>query len=287
MDLIFEPQRGTQFTIEIGYFDTVQEIKEKVQKYQGIPASTQTLVFNGNILQDDLNVHSSEILDRSHVQLLVAASDSDSDKHTAAAATGNAEEPPPLPPSSPPPPDRKSILIFLKILGANKQGVSLEVEVTDTIRKLKEKIEEADGIPVSRITVYANGSELLDDRTLHDYELSDHSEVEVSFKPLPATTTTSSASSGNTNSSKKLRITVLSQCETKKIPVEMNPSENVGELRKELERLKEQWQLELPDDGYFFIYKQNVMDDDRSFRWHNVGQGETIEIFNGSVTGGG
>nr|GMC91408.1 Ubiquitin-like superfamily protein [Ipomoea batatas] len=175
MDLIFEPQRGTQFTIEIGYFDTVQEIKEKVQKYQGIPASTQTLVFNGNVLQDDLNVHSSEILDRSH----------------------------------------------------------------------------------------------------------------VSFKPLPATTTTSSGSSGNTNSSKKLRITVLSQCETKKIPVEMNPSENVGELRKELERLKEQWQLELPDDGYFFIYKQNVMDDDRSFRWHNVGQGDTIEIFNGSVTGGG
>nr|GMC98948.1 ubiquitin-like protein-NEDD8-like protein RUB3 [Ipomoea batatas] len=215
MDLIFEPQRGTQFTIEIGYFDTVQEIKEKVQKYQGIPASTQTLVFNGNVLQDDLNVHSSEILDRSH------------------------------------------------------------------------KIEEADGIPVSRITVYANGSELLDDRTLHDYELSDHSEVEVSFKPLPATTTTSSGSSGNTNSSKRLRITVLSQCETKKIPMEMNPSENVGELRKELERLKEQWQLELPDDGYFFIYKQNVMDDDRSFRWHNVGQGDTIEIFNGSVTGGG
>nr|GMC94766.1 ubiquitin-like protein-NEDD8-like protein RUB3 [Ipomoea batatas] len=164
MDLIFELQRGTQFTIEIGYFDTVQEIKEKVQKYQGIPASTQTLVFNGNVLQDDLN---------------------------------------------------------------------------------------------------------------------------VSFKPLPATTTTSSGSSGNTNSSKKLRITVLSQCETKKIPMEMNPSENVGELRKELERLKEQWQLELQDDGYFFIYKQNVMDDDRSFRWHNVGQGDTIEIFNGSVTGGG
>ncbi|XP_019182487.1 PREDICTED: ubiquitin-like protein-NEDD8-like protein RUB3 [Ipomoea nil] len=263
MDLIFEPQRGTQFTIEIGYFDTVQEIKEKVQKYQGIPAATQTLIFNGNVLQDDLNVHSSEILDRSHVQLVVAASDSDTDKQQVAAAAA-----------------------------ANKPGVSLEVEVTDTIRKMKERIEEADGIPVSRITVYANGTELLDDRTVHDYELSDHSEVDVSFKPLPpataaATTTTSSGSSGNTNSSKKLRIMVVSQYGTKKFPVEVNPSENVRELRKELERLKDQWQLELPEDGYFFIYKQNVMDDDRSFRWHNVGQGDTIDIFNGSVTGGG
>ena len=32
--------------------------------------------------------------------------------------------------------------------------------------------------------------------------------------------------------------------------------------------------------------KQNVMDDDRAFRWHCVDHGDTIDIFNGSVSGG-
>lgn len=52
------------------------------------------------------------------------------------------------------------------------------------------------------------------------------------------------------------------------------------------ERMQSQHQFNLPQDGYFFIYKQNVIEDDRSFRWHHVAQSDTIEIFNGSITGG-
>jgi ubiquitin C len=89
---------------------------------------------------------------------------------------------------------------------------------------------------------------------------------------------------GGGGASKKLKLMVKSG--TKKIPVEMNASDNVGELRKELQKLNQMLQFHLPQDGYFFIYKQNVMDDDKSFRWHHVSQGDTIEIFNGSVTGG-
>nr|GMD31124.1 hypothetical protein Iba_chr09aCG13580 [Ipomoea batatas] len=91
----------------------------------------------------------SELLSSSFLQLVVAAFDSDINKkqqlHVAVVATNNVEEPPPLPPSSSPL-DCKSILIFLKMLGTNKSGFSLEVEVTYTIRKLKEMIEEADDI---------------------------------------------------------------------------------------------------------------------------------------------
>ncbi|THU61614.1 hypothetical protein C4D60_Mb07t25180 [Musa balbisiana] len=79
---------------------------------------------------------------------------------------------------------------------------------------------------------------------------------------------------------------VLPKCGTKKVPVDVNASDNVSELRKELQRLYGVFNFHLPTDGYFFIYKQNVMDEDKSFRWHDVKQGDTIEIFNGSVTGG-
>ena len=90
----------------------------------------------------------------------------------------------------------------------------------------------------------------------------------------------------NNNPLKKLRVMVLPKCWTRKIPVEVNAGDNVGELRKELAKIQQRFQLKLPQDGYFYIYKQNVMDDDRSFRWHRVDHGDTIEIFNGSVSGG-
>jgi hypothetical protein len=72
MDVIFEPQRGRPFSIEVGFFDTVLEIKEKIQKYHAIPISKQKLIFNGNVLQDNRNVEHCNILQSSHIQLIVS-----------------------------------------------------------------------------------------------------------------------------------------------------------------------------------------------------------------------
>ncbi|CAH9094919.1 unnamed protein product [Cuscuta epithymum] len=270
MDLIFHPEKGSRFTIEVGYFDTVLEIKEKIQKLRRIPAAAQTLVFAGEVLPDDLDVHHSDILHNSHIRLLVSS-----------------ESPSPSPPAA-----RKPIRVSLKFRGSDKPGVSLEMDACDTIRALKERInKETGGTPAAgrQVAVYVNGTELLDARTLGDYELAEDSEIEVGankVKPSPATSSGSSGNASGSGTKKLLRVMVLSKCGTKKFAVDVNPADKVGELRKELERLKEEQDLELPEEGYFFIYKQNVMDDDRSFRWHSVGQSETIEIFNGSVSGG-
>ena len=177
--------------------------------------------------------------------------------------------------------------------------VPLEMEVTDTVGKLKEKIQEMEAVPVNRLMIHSSGAELQDHRSLCECEISENSDIDVSFRPSPTTASPAAMAAlspspspgpglGPTTllGSKKLKLLVLPKCGTKKIPVEMNASDNVGELGKELQKLQEKLQFSLPQEGYFFIYKQNVMDDDRSFRWHHVGQGDTIEVFNGSVTGG-
>ncbi|XP_031394904.1 ubiquitin domain-containing protein 7SL RNA1-like isoform X2 [Punica granatum] len=198
MDVIFERQRGRPFSIEVGFFDTVQEIKEKIQKYHGIPISRQTLLFKSQVLQDERDVEYCEILQNSHIQLIINPE-------------LNSKEPPPTP--------TKQIQLNIKFPSSNSH-FPLEMNVTTT-------------------------------------------------------------------NNKKLRIMVLTKCGTRKIPVEVNAGDNVGELRRELQRLQQRMNnFALPPEGYFFIYRQNVMDEDRSFRWHHVGQGDTIEIFNGSVTGG-
>ncbi|KAL6282115.1 hypothetical protein ACE6H2_013044 [Prunus campanulata] len=286
MDVIFEPQRGRSFTIEVGYFDTVLEIKEKVQKYQGISVPHQTLVFNGQVLEDDKDVAYCEILNNSHIQLIVA---SESEKPTTTNNNNNVK----VEDSSP----SKKIQLNVKT-PTSKMHVVVEMDINDTVTKLKENIQAMDqAVPIGRLVLQSLGNELQDHRSLRDCELSDNAEIEVSLRPSPTAAAAAVASpvamggpapggGGVAVSRNKLKLMVLPKCGMKKIPVEMNPSDNVGELRKELQKLHQRVHFHLPQESYFFIYKQNVMEDDRSFRWHQVGQGDTIEIFNGSVTGG-
>jgi len=77
MDVNFVVQRGTTFSIEVGFFDTILEIKEKVEKYQGIPVSNQTLIFNGQILQDDDDIWKCAIFHNSLIHLIETVTNSD------------------------------------------------------------------------------------------------------------------------------------------------------------------------------------------------------------------
>lgn len=256
MDVIFETSRGRNFTIEIGFFDTVLEIKEKVQRYEGYPVSSQKLVFKGQELLDDRDTEHYEILQGSRLQLIVVA-ETDDGRQVKIEDSG-----------------RIHVIVKIPI---SKRQLSLEVDVMDSVSRMKERIQECEGFPVNRFALFYGSIEMQDTRVLAEYGVAEHSEVNVVVRPCPPAAT---------SASKKLKLLVLPKCGTKKIPVEVNASDNVSELRKELQRLHAHLQFHLPSEGYFFIYKQNVMDDDRTFRWHDVRPGDTIEIFNGSVTGG-
>ncbi|KAK6917345.1 Ubiquitin-like domain [Dillenia turbinata] len=254
------------FTVEVGFFDTVLEIKEKVQKYRGIPISRQTLIFNNMVLQDEQDVGSCELLQDSKVQIIISQEPEKSNLL-------RLEEAPPI--------KRIELLFHME---HSSIPMSLEVDVSDTIGKLKERIQSIESIPVNRLVLSFLGNELNNRSTIHECGLHHQSHIEVSIRASPPAA--ASTASGSNAGSKKLKLLVLPRCGTKKIPVEVNASDNVGELRKQLPILQEKLRFSLPSDGYFFIHKQSVMDDERSFRWHHVNQGDTIEIFNGWVTRG-
>ncbi|RXH99366.1 hypothetical protein DVH24_011691 [Malus domestica] len=118
---------------------------------------------------------------------------------------------------------------------------------------------------------------------------NDNARIEVSLRSssAPATNAASPVAmsgagvggGGRMGSNNKLKLMVLTKCGTKKIEVEVNPSVNKRAMQRQMN-------FHLPQESYFFLYKQNVMEDDRFFQWHQVGQGDIIEIFNGSVTDG-
>lgn len=262
MDVIFETAKGRQFTIEIGFFDTVLEIKEKIEKYEGYPVSTQTLVFKGQVLTDTGDTEAYDILEGSRIQLMAESEIERQSPKT--------EEILPA-----------KLLLLINVAALKKQ-FSVECEVADNVGRLKERIQESEGIPVNRFGLYVGSTEMQDHHALADYGLADNSEVNVVVRPFPP----APAGVGGAAGQKKMKVLVLTKCGTKKTAVEVNPCDNVSELRKELQRLHGNLHFQLPQEGYFFIYRQNVMDDDRTFKWHDVRPGDTIEIFNGSVSGG-
>ncbi|XP_076947146.1 ubiquitin-like protein-NEDD8-like protein RUB3 [Bidens hawaiensis] len=272
MDLFFDVDKGVSFTVEVGYFDTIQEIKEKVTKYHGIPVQEQTLKFDGKPLPDDLNIHTSNILDGSRLKLITTTTTTNDVQQPPQATTKVKTEETHSPSSS----QKMKIIV-------NPSGVLLEMDMNDSVLKIKEKMNELEGIPLSRIVVYANGNELHDHKSLHECQLVDGSEVDMTLKPPTPPPQAPPLCGLNM---KKMKVYVMSKC-GEKIGLDVNPSSNVGELRKELEKVRHQGVgFRLPEEGYFFIYKQNVMEEDHSFRWHRVGQGDVVEIFNGCVTGG-
>lgn len=73
MDVTFLGDMGKALSIEVGFFDSFLEIKEKIKKkYQGIPVNMQKLFFNGKLLKDDDIVINSNLIQGSCIVINLA-----------------------------------------------------------------------------------------------------------------------------------------------------------------------------------------------------------------------
>jgi ubiquitin C len=136
---------GLRIKLDVDSRDTIEGIKTKIQERLEIPLSLQRLLFEGSLLDDGMTLADYNIQKESTLHLEVCL--------------------------------RSGIQIFVKTLNGIK--ITLDVEGSDTIERVKAKIQERLEIPSSLQRLIFEDNELYDIRTLADYNIQKESTLHL------------------------------------------------------------------------------------------------------------
>ncbi|KAJ1290142.1 hypothetical protein BS78_02G220400 [Paspalum vaginatum] len=178
---------------------------------------------------------------------------------------------------------------------SGEEPFKMEVGYFDTVQDVKEKLQSRRGWPAAVISLLHNGDVLADadggGSGIERHGIVEGSVVHVALldghhQQQHIKTTEKRNRRGEGAPRPPLRVTVVSRCGEGRVEMAVGARAAVSALRAELELARAAGAgFPLPRDGaYFFIHRQSVMDEARSFEWHGVATGDEVVVFDGSVT---